>query len=106
MTGLCVGFECREVPAGYGVAGAITGEGLPTTNDRVDVGRINLDPVAAPTGAFSRNDRSPAAQEGVEHHVTTARAVQDGIGHHGFYGRVQLKEVTFIGAPAERIGAV
>src|SRR5205823_1000775 len=48
-----------------GVTRGAAGQRLPAADDRVDIGAIELQPVAAPAGALGRDHRRAAAKKGV-----------------------------------------
>ena len=85
--------------------GAFAGLCLPTADNRVDLSRIELQPVAAPAGALGGDQRRAAAEKGVEHDITAGRAVEHRIRDHchRLYGRVQRQQITFLAATGEGI---
>src|SRR5208337_3060756 len=78
-----------------------TGIDLPATDHGIDIERVQFHPIANAAGALSRHKGGPTAKEGVEHNITTARAIEDGISDHGdrLYGRMYLHEVSLFGLP-------
>ena len=81
------------------------GQCLPAADDRVDIKRIELQPVATPAGALGGDQRGAAAEKGVEHDLAAGRAVEDRIGNQRdrFDGRVQRQQVALVAASAEGI---
>ena len=59
---------------------AAAGQRLPAADNRIDIGGIELDAVAAPAGALGRNHRRAAAEKAIEHDVAAGRAVEDRTG--------------------------
>ena len=83
----------------------VAGPSLPAADNRVDVDRIELQPVAAPAGAVGSDHGGAAAEKGVEHDLTAGRAVEHRIRDHchRLYGRVQRQQITFLAATGEGI---
>src|SRR5205085_1129984 len=98
--------EVVEAAAGIGMPGGVAGQLLPATDNRIDIARIELRPVAAPAGALGRDHRRAAAEETVEHDVAAGGAVEDRVGHqaHRLHGRVQRQQVSLLGLARERVG--
>src|SRR5712671_1589075 len=86
--------------------GGVAGQLLPSADNRIDIARIELRPVAAPAGALGRDHRGAAAEEPVEHDVAAGGAVEDRVGDqaHRLYRRVQCQEVPLLGLARERVG--
>jgi hypothetical protein len=103
MTFLHLHFDFVEQFAANRVSGASAGKGLPTADDGVDISWVEFQPVAAPSGAFRRNQGRPAAEKSVEDEVAPRRAIHDGVGHEcdRLDGRVQGQEVAFLTRFAE-----
>src|SRR5215471_3107124 len=80
---------------------------LPAAHDRIDIERIELQPVAAPAGALSGDHRRAAAEKGVEHDVGTRRTVEYRIGDQRYrlHGRMQRREIALRAASAKGIAA-
>jgi hypothetical protein len=80
---------------------------LPAADNCVDIGRVELDAVAAPTGALGRDHRRAAAEKAIEHDVAAGRAAEDRIGDHRnrFDGRVQRQQIAFLAAAGKGIGS-
>src|SRR5271155_6217466 len=85
--------------------GTPAGQRLPAADNRVDVGRIELQPVAAPAGALGGDHGGAAAEKGVEHNVAAGRAVEDRVRDHCHRGggRMQRQQIAFLAAPGEGI---
>src|ERR1019366_8786717 len=96
-----------ETASGLRMHSLIARKGLPTTNDRVDIDRVDLEPIAAPARAFGRHDGGSAAQEGIEHNLVPARAIHDRIGHQGnrLHCGMERQQVAFIRTSPEGVGA-
>ena len=80
------------------MAGAAAGESLPAAYDRVDVERIQLEPVAAPSAALGGDYRGAAPHKAVEYDVAAGGGVQDRVCHHcdRFDGRMKSEQLAFI----------
>src|SRR6266851_3809212 len=104
---LRLGFELAEASAACTVACALAGVGLPATDDSVDIERVELEPVAAPAGAFGRDYGGAAAEKAVKYDIAARRRVHDRIRHQcsGFDGGMQCKQIAFLSGPRERAGA-
>src|ERR1700738_4414851 len=87
------------------MTGTPTGQGLPAADNRVDVSRVELQPIAAPAGALGGDQGGPAAEKAIEHDLTTDRAVEDRIGDHchRLHGRVHRQQIAFLAATGEGI---
>src|ERR1700738_1567084 len=87
------------------MTGTPTGQGLPAADNRVDVSRVELQPIAAPAGALGGDHGGPAAEKAIEHDLTTDRAVEDRIGDHchRLHGRVHRQQIAFLAATGEGI---
>src|SRR6516225_4525688 len=87
------------------VTGAVAGTRLPAANGRVDIDRIELQPVAATTCSFGRDDRRAAAEKGIEHDSAAGRTIEDRVGNHRhrFDRRVKLQEVALSAAAGKGI---
>src|SRR5271163_2039428 len=98
MTFLHLHFDFVEQFAANRMSGASTGKRLPTADNGVDITWVEFQTVAAPSGAFRRNQRLPAAEESVKDKVAPRRAIHDGVGHEcdRFDGRVQGQEIAFL----------
>src|SRR5438270_12316094 len=59
------------------------GEGLPPPDNGVHVPGIKLQSVTDSTNLLNCDDSGSASEKGIEHDVSTAGAVHNGIGHHG-----------------------
>src|ERR1700742_1747213 len=81
--------------------------GLPTSHDGVDVERIYLHPVAGPSDALRRNDCRSPSQKWIKNDVAAGRAVEDRVCDkpNWLYGRMNGRQVSFVGGTTERIGA-
>jgi hypothetical protein len=55
---------------------AAAGQRLPAADDRIDISRVEFQPVAPPAGALGGDQGGSAAQKGVEHDVAAGRAVE------------------------------
>jgi len=86
---------------------AAAGQRLPAADNCVDIGWVELDAVAEPTGALGRDHRRAAAEKAIEHDVAAGRAVEDRIGGHRnrFDGRVQRQQIAFLAAAGKGIGS-
>ena len=87
---------------------APAGQCLPAADNRIDIGRVELQPVAAPAGALGGDHRRAAAEKGVQHDLTAGGAVEDRVGdhRHRLYRRVQRQQIAFLAAAGEGIGRV
>ena len=68
---------------------AAAGQRLPAADNRIDIGGIELDAVAAPAGALGRNHRRAAAEKAIEHDVAAGRAVEDRTGDTLYATRIE-----------------
>src|SRR3984893_5740459 len=86
---------------------APTGQRLPAAEDRIDIGRVEFQPVAAPASALGGHHRRTAAEEDVEHDIAAGRAVEDRIGDHchRLHGRMQRRQVALLAAAGEGVGS-
>jgi hypothetical protein len=57
------------------MAGELSCVGLPSSNRRIDVDRVDLEPVADAPGAFGCDEGGAAAEEGVEDSLAATGAV-------------------------------
>src|ERR1700732_5238233 len=78
---------------------------LPAADDRIDIGGIELQPVAAPASALGGHHSRAAAEKGIEHDIAAGRAVEDRIGdhRHRLHGRMQRQTVTLLAATGEGV---
>src|SRR6266446_5990488 len=86
---------------------APAGQRLPSPDDRIDIGGVKLQPVAAPASALGRDQCRTAAEKRIEHDVAAGRAIEDRIGdhRHRLHGRVQRQEIALLAAAGEGIGS-
>src|ERR1700719_1881353 len=91
-------FEFIEEPAGDCVTGSFAGVGLPTSDDRVDVGRIKLQSVAAATRALGGDHRRSASEKGIQDDFASCGSVHDGVSHHrnNLHGRVACEKISLL----------
>src|SRR5262245_12029671 len=84
---------------------AAAGLRLPAADNCVDVGRIELQPIAAPACALGSDDAGAAAEKAVEHNVAASRAVEDCVGDHchRLHGRVQRQQIALLAATGKGI---
>src|SRR5215471_10361263 len=73
-------LRSKSNAAADGVASAAVGQFPPAADDRIDIKRIELQPVAAPADALGRDHRRAASEKGIEHNFGASRAVEDRIG--------------------------
>src|SRR5438105_7326573 len=85
---------------------AAAGQGLPAADDRIDIGGVELQPVAAPAGALGGDHRRATADKAVEYDVAARRAIEDRIGDHRdrLHRRVQRREIALSAAAGEGVG--
>src|SRR4051812_10463569 len=65
----------------FGMSGGLAGPSFPALHADIDVARIKLDRVAAPSNLRRRYDGRAGARERVKHDITTVRDISDGIRH-------------------------
>src|ERR1700719_513802 len=96
-------FEFIEEPAGDCVTGSLAGVGLPTSDDRVDVGRIKLQSVAAATRAIGGDHRRSASEKGIQDDFASCGSVHDGVSHegHDLNGRMACEKISLLSGFAE-----
>src|SRR5208337_2453317 len=89
--------------AGSGETGGGARVGLPTTNNDVDVERIELKPMAATSKPLTSDQRRAAAEERVEHDVAATGHIEDGVRDHSdrLHSRMQGREPPFLSRPSE-----
>src|SRR6266566_1971853 len=56
---------------------------FPSSDNAIDIDRIELDEVAAPPGLVGGNQAGPASAEGIKNDATAFRHILDGVGNHG-----------------------
>src|SRR6202045_2364308 len=85
---------------------ATASQRLPAADDRIDIDRVELQPVAAPASALGGHHSRAAAEKGIEHDIAARRAVEDRVGdhRHRLHGRMQRRQITLLAAAGEGVG--
>jgi molybdate transport system substrate-binding protein len=97
--------EVVEAATAGDMASAPADQRLPAADDRIDIGRVELQSVAAPASALGGHHSRTAAEKGIEHDLAADRPVEDRVGDHShrLHGRMQRRQISLLAAAGEGV---